>query len=79
MRFNEPKSSKNIVLLRAIARVSDTVPKIAQLQQVNTKLIKEIEALKTRSKENKTNSNLEKLQQENIQLTAENQQLRREN
>ena len=57
---------------------SDTVPKIAQLQQENIKLIEEIEGLKIRTKENKTSSNLEKLQQENIQLTAENQQLRRE-
>lgn len=57
---------------------TDTVLEIEQLQQENARLIEEIEALKTRTKENKTGSNLEKLQQENIQLTVENQQLQQE-
>ena len=60
-------------------QASDTTPRIEQLQQENVRLIKKIEGLKTRTKENKTgSSDWKKLQQENIQLTAENQQLQRE-
>lgn len=59
--------------------VSNALPKSEQLQQENAKLIGEIEALKTHIIQNKnSNSDLEKLQQENIQLTAENLRLQQE-